>query len=288
MSVPAHISRGSGEIALVMLHGVGGGKEAWTAQLDASAAAGYRAVAWDAPGYGASPSVEPYDVVGLARALERLIDSLAARRCVLLGHSMGGMVAQEAVAAFPAKIAGLILSGTSPAFGKADGAWQREFLDKRLGPLDAGRTMADLAPALVAGMVGPDAEPAGVRLATEVMARVSADTYRSALHAIVRFDRRDALGAIRVPTLLIAGSNDANAPPAVMEKMAARIPGAEYRVLAGCGHLANLERPGAFNDIVLAWLARHFAPYERGGRHVRPTLGSEASRAGIPPAADRR
>jgi pimeloyl-ACP methyl ester carboxylesterase len=260
MSVPAHISRGSGELAVVMLHGVGGGKEAWTPQLEPIASAGHRAVAWDAPGYGASPSIEPYDIAGLARALERLIDSLAARRCVLLGHSMGGMVAQEAVAAFPAKIAGLILSGTSPAFGKADGAWQREFLDKRLGPLDAGQTMADLAPALVAGMVGPDAEPAGVRLATQVMVRVPGDTYRKALHAIVRFDRRDALDAIRVPALLIAGSNDANAPPAVMERMAARIAGAEYRVLAGCGHLANLERPGAFNDIVLAWLARHFAP----------------------------
>lgn len=44
-----------------------------------------------------------------------------------------------------------------------------------------------------------------------------------------------------------------------MEKMAARIAGAEYRVLAGCGHLANLERPRSFNDVVLAWLGRHFA-----------------------------
>lgn len=260
MSLPAHISRGSGEVAIVMLHGVGGGKEAWTPQLDAIADAGYRAVAWDAPGYGQSPTIEPYDMPGLARALERLIDALGAARCVVIGHSMGGMVAQDAVAAFPAKIAGLILSATSPAFGKADGAWQRAFLDKRLGPLDAGQTMADLAPALVAGMIGPDAAPAGVRLATEVMARVPCETYRKALHAIVRFDRRDALGDIRVPTLAIAGGSDANAPPAVMEKMAARIAGAEYRVLAGCGHLSNLERPGPFNDIVRAWLARHFAP----------------------------
>jgi pimeloyl-ACP methyl ester carboxylesterase len=259
MSAPAHASHGSGEIAVVMLHGVGGGREAWAPQLDAIAAAGYRAVAWDAPGYGSSGLIEPYDMAGLARALEPLLDALPARRRVLIGHSMGGMVAQEAAATFPGKVDGLVLSATSPAFGKADGAWQQEFLAKRLGPLDAGQTMADLAPALVAGMIGPDAEPAGVRLATEVMGRVPGDTYRKALHAIVRFDRRAALGAIRVPTLLIAGSNDANAPPAVMEKMAARIAGAEYRMLAGCGHLANLERPGAFNDIVLAWLARHFA-----------------------------
>jgi pimeloyl-ACP methyl ester carboxylesterase len=259
MSTPACVSRGSGDTAVVMLHGVGGGAAAWMPQLDAIAGAGYLAVAWDAPGYGASAPVEPYDVPNLARSLERLLDALAARRRVLMGHSMGGMVAQEAVAAFPQKIDGLVLSATSPAFGKADGAWQQAFLAQRLGPLDAGRTMAELAPSLVAAMVGPDAEPAGVKAAIEVMARVPGETYRRALHALVCFDRRDALAAIRVPTLAIAGERDANAPPAVMEKMAARIAGGEYRVLAGCGHLANLERPRPFNELVLAWLGRHFA-----------------------------
>ncbi len=258
MTVPSYTSRGTGETAVVMLHGVGGGAAAWTPQLDAFAAAGYRAVAWDAPGYGATPTVEPYDMAGLARALERLLEALPARRRVLVGHSMGGMVAQEAMAAFPAKVDGLVLSATSPAFGKPGGDWQREFLAQRLGPLDAGKTMADLAPALVGGMVGTDPDPAGVRLATGTMARVASDTYRRALHAIVGFDRRDALAATRVPTLALAGSRDGAAPPAVMEKMATRIPGAEYRVLAGCGHLANLERPRAFNEIVLAWLAQHF------------------------------
>ena len=259
MTVPAHLSHGSGATAVVMLHGVGGGAAAWAPQLEAIANAGYLAVAWDAPGYGASAPIEPYDMVGLARSLERLLDALPVRRRVLMGHSMGGMVAQEGVAAFPQKVDGLVLSATSPAFGKADGAWQQEFLAKRLGPLDAGRTMAELAPALVAAMVGPDAEPAGVKVATEAMARVPGATYRKALHALVRFDRRDALTSIRVPTLVIAGERDANAPAAVMEKMAARIPGAEYHALTGCGHLANLERPRWFNDVVLAWLGRHFA-----------------------------
>jgi pimeloyl-ACP methyl ester carboxylesterase len=256
--IPAYASRGAGDTAVVMLHGVGGGKEAWSPQMEPLAAAGYLAVAWDAPGYGASPAIEPYDLAGIAHALERLLDALPARRCVLMGHSMGGMVAQEAVATFPDKIAGLVLSATSAAFGRADGTWQREFLAQRLGPLDAGKTMADLAPALVGGMVAPDADPAGVRTATDVMSRVPGETYRKALRAIVTFDGRAALPSIRVPTLAIAGARDATAPPAVMEKMAARIPGAEYRVLAGCGHIANLERPRSFNEVVLAWLRERF------------------------------
>jgi len=258
VSVPAFSERGAGDIAVVMLHGVGGGKEYWTPQIESLAAAGYRAVAWDMPGYGESPAIEPYDMAGLARSLAGLLDVLAARRVVLLGHSMGGMVAQEAMIRGPQHIAGLILSATSPAFGKADGAWQQDFLRQRLGPLDAGRTMAEVAAALVPDMIGAEAEPAGVRLASEVMARVPPDTYRKALHAIVGFDRRAALPSIRVPMLAIAGERDRTAPPAVMEKMASRIPDAAYMLLPGCGHLANLERPRAFNDAVLGWLKKRF------------------------------
>jgi 3-oxoadipate enol-lactonase len=258
MGIPAFDERGEGPTAVVMLHGVGGSRGAWAAQLEAFAAAGYRAVAWDAPGYGDTPAIEPYGMAGLARSLEVLLDALAAPRVVLLGHSMGGMLAQEAMIAFPRKIAGLVLSATSPAFGRPAGTWQQDFLRQRLGPLDAGRTMADLAPVLVGGMIGPDADPAGVRLASEVMSRVPGDTYRKALHAIVGFDRREALPAIAVPVLAIAGERDTTAPPAVMEKMAQKIPGAEYLLLPGCGHLANLERPGAFNDAVVGWLRRRF------------------------------
>ena len=79
-SIPAFDERGAGDTAVVMLHGVGGGRGAWAGQLGTFAAAGYRAVAWDAPGYGDTPAIEPYDMAGLARALERLLDAIAARR----------------------------------------------------------------------------------------------------------------------------------------------------------------------------------------------------------------
>ena len=87
------------------------------------------------------------------------------------------------------------------------------------------------------------------------MAAVPPDAYRAALQALVGFDRRDALAAIRVPVLALAGAEDRTAPPAVMEKMAAKIPGAAFRVLPGVGHLANLEAPGSFNAAVEDFVA---------------------------------
>lgn len=258
MRMIASIDEGRGSTAVFLLHGVGGGKEAWPATIAALVAAGYRAIAWDMPGYGGSAMIDPYDNHGLARALETLIDGAGAHRNVILGHSMGGMVAQEAAASFSHKLHGLILSCTSPAFGKPGGDWQRGFLQSRFAPLDAGRGMAGLAPELVAAMIGRDAEAAGVALAQAVMSQVPEAAYRAALSAIVAFDRRADLGSIAVPTLCMAGEDDRNALPAVMEKMAQRIPGAQYLCLPRIGHLAGLEAPAMFNAPVLDFLKRHF------------------------------
>jgi pimeloyl-ACP methyl ester carboxylesterase len=252
--VPAFLSRGEGETALVLLHGVGGGKSFWAPQLDALGRADARIVAWDMPGYGDSATVAPYTMGALARALGRLLDELAAERVVLVGHSMGGMVALEAMALFPERIAGLVLSATSPAFGKANGAWQQAFLRQRLEPLDQGRSMADIAPALVRGMVAPQADSAAVQRAVEVMSAVPAATYRAALHALVSFDRRALLPSIAVPTLALAGEADSVAPPAVLEKIAGKIPGARYHCVPRAGHLLSLEQPEAFNQAVLRFV----------------------------------
>jgi 3-oxoadipate enol-lactonase len=164
-------------------------------------------------------------------------------------------VAQEVVARRPELVDKLMLCGTSPSFGKPDGDWQREFIAERTAPLDAGKTMAELAGVLVPQMVGPGSLPEGVHLATHCMARVNPSTYRRALEALVTFDRRASLGAIRVPTLLLAGEYDRNAPPAVMKKMAQAIPGSSYLELAGIGHLQNLEAPDDFDAALLNFLA---------------------------------
>jgi pimeloyl-ACP methyl ester carboxylesterase len=254
----ASIDEGRGSTAVFLLHGVGGGKEAWPDTVAALVGAGYRAIAWDMPGYGGSDFFEPYSNQGLGEACAELIAGAGASRNVILGHSMGGMVAQEFVALHPGRIDGLILSGTSPAFGKPGGDWQRQFLASRFAPLDAGRGMAGLAPELVAAMIGSGADAAGAEAARRVMSGVPEATYRAALSAIVSFDRRENLGNIDVPTLCIAGEEDRNAMPSVMEKMAERIPGAQYVCLPRIGHIANLEAPAAFNALVLDFLQRHF------------------------------
>ena len=260
MNIPAFTVLGSGPTVL-MLHGIGGGHLAFAPQVETLASSGYRAVAWDMPGYGRSAPIEPYTFKGLAQSCIALIEGLLAGDqpdrpgVILLGHSMGGMVAQEVVARRPELVQRLILCGTSPSFGKPDGDWQREFIAQRTAPLDAGKSMAELAEVLVAQMVGPASLPEGVRLATHCMSQIPASTYRRALEALVTFDRRANLPRIQVPTLLVAGQHDRNAPPAVMKKMADAIPRSTYLEMRGVGHLQNLEAPDDFDGLLLNFLA---------------------------------
>jgi 3-oxoadipate enol-lactonase len=253
-AVPACAERGRGARTLVFLHGIGADRRAFDGELDHFAPSA-RALAWDMPGYGESAALETMTFPELADALVRLLDARGIESAVLVGHSMGGMVAQEFVARHPERVAALALCATSPAFGDAGGDWQQEFLADRLRPLDEGKTPADIAPAMVRSIVGDDPDPRGVERAIACMSAVRPATYRAALHAIVGFDRRESLGAIRCPTLALAGGLDRVAPPAVVKRMAEAIPGSVYRVLPAAGHLLNLERPLAFRTLLADFLS---------------------------------
>jgi pimeloyl-ACP methyl ester carboxylesterase len=269
--LPTFTTLGDGATTVLMLHGIGGGHLAFAPQVETLAYVGYRAVAWDMPGYGHSPPIEPYTFKGLAQSCVNLIDALQCDSVVLLGHSLGGMVAQEVVARRPDKVSKLVLCGTSAAFGKrSDGksaeAWAQQFIAQRTAPLDAGKTMAEMAAQLVPKMVGPAALPEGVRLAEQCMARVPAATYRRVLDCLVTFDRQAALAHIGVPTLLIGGEFDRVAAPSVMQQMAQQIPRARYAEMPGIGHLMNLEAPDTFDRLLLDFL-REPAPKRRPDLH---------------------
>ncbi len=252
-----HVEAGGGE-PLVFLHGVGGDSASWTPQL-AAFSDGFRAIAWDMPGYGGSPALERMTFPALAQALVGLLDRLGLERVHLVGHSMGGMVAQEFAAGRPERVRTLVLSATSPAFGRPDGDFQKRFVEARIAPLEAGRTMADLADEMVETMMGPAAGAEGAAIARRSMAAVPEATYRAAIACLAAFDRREALAGYAMPVLVLAGETDANAPAPMMEKMATRIPGADYVCLAGTGHLGNLENPAAFNEAVAGFLSERRA-----------------------------
>jgi pimeloyl-ACP methyl ester carboxylesterase len=254
MNLPAFSVLGSGPTVL-MLHDIEGGHLSFAPQVETLASSGYRAVAWDMPGYGRSAPIEPYNFKGLAQSCITLIEALRCGDAALLGHGMGGMVAQEVMARRPELVSKLILCGTSASFDEPDDERRRNFIAQRTALLDAGKSMADLAEVLVAQMIGPGSLPEGARLATHCMSLVPASTYRRALEALVTFDRRTGLPRIQVPTLVVAGEHDRITPPATLRKMADAVPRGSYLELRGVGHLPNLEAPDEFDGLLLNFLA---------------------------------
>lgn len=242
--------------AIVFLHGVGGAARAWTPQLTSFAAAGLHPVALDLPGYGARAPATSMDFEELAADIEATVDAHALDRPVLVGHSMGGMVTQTALRRRPGGYRAAVLCCTSPAFGNPTGEFQKKFVADRLAPLEHGDTMQELAASIVDGIVGPNPDAAGRALAVET----PTSTYCAAVRCLVTFDERANLPNIRVPVLCLAGEHDRNAPAAMMERMAAKIPGARYVCIAGAGHLPNLETPRAFDAAVLGFFKHALAP----------------------------
>jgi 3-oxoadipate enol-lactonase len=243
---------------LVFLHGIGGAARAWRDQLQYFGDR-FRAMAWDMPGYGGSASLANVSIATLADTLRDFLHQSGATKPILVGHSIGGMIVQQLLTTNPEIAGAVVLAQTSPAFGKPDGDWQKSFIEARLGPLDRGETMVSLAPTLVRELAGDHPDASGTALALDCMAAVPEATYRATMLALPGFDQRGALRNIAVPTLVLSGSKDNNAPAPMMAKMASYIPSAIYVELEAAGHLANLERPGIFNATLDQFLKAHVA-----------------------------
>jgi len=255
VSRPAYAFGGSGPRTVLFLHGIGGNRDSFIDQLP-RLTRDWRALSWDMPGYGISPAIEPpLTFEALAESVITVLDAEGADGAVLVGHSLGGMIAQETAARFPQRVAGLVLFATSAAFGGKDDKFKDEFLAQRLAPLDAGKTMPEIAEELTKGLFGPNPPDDARRRAVASMAAIAPEAYRAALRCIVDFNRTDDLARIACPTLVLAAEHDRLAPPKTMERMAARIPGARYRCIAGAGHLANFEQPAAFAAALDEFLA---------------------------------
>lgn len=238
---------------MIFVHGVGGSSRVWPEQVR-HFSTDYRVLCWNVPGYGGRPLPDLFTFEAIADRLAADMTAFGIDSAVVVGHSFGGMIAQQLAKAHPARISRLVLSGTSPAFGNPDGDFQKRFVADRLGPLDAGRSMADLAPGIVASLMADGADDNGRAVAIETMSSVEQATYRASMELLVTFDLRASLADISMPTLVLAAEKDASAPAAMMSRMAAKIPGSRYHEIPEAGHLANLERPAAFNSAIRTFL----------------------------------
>jgi 3-oxoadipate enol-lactonase len=255
---------GVGGRGLLLVHGFTGGRVDFADHLDALAEAGWWVVAPDLRGHGDSwhPEEESdYSFEHFAGDMWSLVDALGWDRVVLLGHSMGGMIAQVAATTRPEALDGLVL------------------MDTTHGPLEIDRDLALLGAELVreGGMAavkealdamegdGPLGTPANERLLAErpgyrelgdqKFLGSSPAMYASMIGQMIdQADRLQHLADVSVPTLVIVGEQDTPFV-APSQAMAAAVPGARLEVIADAGHSPQFENADAWRAVMLDFLA---------------------------------
>lgn len=234
---------------IICLHGIGGSQDSFLPQLQALSET-HRIIAWDMPGYGQSALLDTTNFTTLTQALLGFMDALAIDQAHIIGHSIGGMIAQEMAITAPSRVASLALLATTSSFGGRDDSFKQRFLEARLKPLDEGKTMSTLADEFVPQIVGSKANPQMMQAAADTMRQVPTDTYRAIMQCLIHFDRYADTGLIQQPCCLIAGSEDTNAPAPTMKKMANKLANARFFELEYVGHLLNIEAPQRCNQIL--------------------------------------
>jgi len=234
---------GSGQ-ALVLLHGIGSQSASWLNQLETLK--GYRLIAWDAPGYGDSEflKIERPKAADYAGALHAFLDRLLLKDVVIVGNSLGCLMAGAYGAAHPERVRSMIL--LSPAAGSAgDESKQRERLKQfeELGP----EGLAEKRSPTLVGKASP-------RDAVELMAwtqrRIRPPGYRQAVHCLTHGRLAEDARKFPKKVLVACGTEDIVTPEAGCKAVAAAFPRAEYRSLPGLGHVPHIEAPEAVNELI--------------------------------------
>jgi pimeloyl-ACP methyl ester carboxylesterase len=257
--MPDYQVSGDGAVTVYLLHGIYGSKEYWRFLTERLIARGYRAVAWDAPGYGLSPLPDPFSFDVVAEAGAALIRATGTRQNIVFGQSMGGQIAPRILLKAPNLVHGLVISTTIGYFGNRTKEEQEEFVRRRTIQNHADAASANKA--MIDSMRAKDSHGPDVDYIKEVAARTAPRTVEAAVAAVRSNPTEEAVATIRavsVPTLLVAGAEDETAPPPTMKRVADMIKGAEFCVISRSGHYPWAENPTEFDQYFFGFLEKHF------------------------------
>lgn len=236
---------GTGE-PLVLVHGYLGGSGQWEREID-HFSQGFDVIAPDLPGYGDASGLPALDrIEDMAEAVIGLIDRLGIERFVLLGHSMGGMIAQEIAARIAPRITRLVLYGTGPLGLMPDRFESIERSKERL----RAEGVACTARRIAATWFRNAEAGRGFELVAGIGARASDQAAVMGLDAMAHWDGRGALEKLAMPVLVVWGDSDKSYRWPQVETLWRTLSDARLSVISGAAHAAHLEKPHLFHAIL--------------------------------------
>lgn len=245
-----YAERGGGNaVPIVFLHGVGSDKSVWHPQLEHFSRE-RRAIAFDYPGYGDSdPAPDGTTRDDYASAIISAMHELGVDRAHICGLSLGGVVAIATHHAAPDRCASLILADTFAVHPDGCVLYERS--------VAASSNLRGAAEARVDVLLAQPANPAVRSEVVETMARIDPAAYRIGARAVWLADQRERAQDIDVPALVLVGNQDLITPAELSSELVGLVPDSRMQVIAGAGHLTNLENPAEFNAVVEQFIQGH-------------------------------
>lgn len=239
-----------GAPAVVFANSLGTDLRLWDAVLPLLPP-GLRLVRYDKRGHGLSDHGSGTRIEDHAADAIAVIEALGGGPIVFVGLSIGGLIGQVVASQRPDLVRALVLSNTAARLGTLE-SWQA-----RIGAV-ASHGLGSIADAVMERwFAAPFRASPACGPWRNMLLRTPAEGYVAACHALATADQSSATAALRLPTLVIAGSEDGASPPDLVQATAALIPGAAFHIIPGAGHLPCVETPAAWAAIVSPFLKAH-------------------------------
>lgn len=230
---------------VLLIHGAGGQHTHWPPQV--RRLPGARTFAPDLPGHGRSPGEGRSSIAAYAADMLALMDALEQERFVVVGHSMGGAIAQEMALAAPERVAGIGMIATGAQLPVSE-----TLLSSCL--TDFGKVVDFV----MAYGFGPHVDENARRLGRRQLAACRPEVVYGDYLACDLFDTSEQLGKIAVPALVVGGTADRMTPPRLSQYLADHLPDVEYYLVEEAGHFLPSEYPDDVAEIITDWLERRF------------------------------
>lgn len=243
----------SGSPTVLLLHGLGADSTSWTLQIPALSEAGFRPVAPDAPGFGASPyDGRGWNIPRVAAQMADLLGGLGSGPASLVGLSMGGVIAQQFALDFPQLTKKLVLVSTYSVLRPDNLSGWVYFIRRAATILTLGlKAQAQV----VARRVFPNPQDEPLRqMYLSIVARADPHAYRKAMLSLGLFDSRKHLKEVKAPTLVITGAEDSTVTPARQRVLVLGIPSARQVIIPQAGHAVSVDQADKFNQTLLDFL----------------------------------